>query len=959
MGTDGLRKPQIGAIHSISAHFTTSQKPGIVIMPTGSGKTAVLMMCPFILKANRVLVITPSKLVRNQIALGIAALQPIRRLGATAADPSGIRVKEVTSVIASANTWAELSNYNVIVSTPKCISPGIEGIVTSPIDFFDLVLIDEAHHAPAKSWIEIINYYSNAKRVLFTATPFRRDNKEIPGKIIYNYPISQAFEDGIFGATEFIAVNAQPGDDAAIARECERVHQAEPAGIHHSIMVRTDSKTRARELAEIYRNNTSLRLHLIHSDLQASTVTNTLNQLRNGQIDGIICIDMLGEGFDFPNLKLAAIHSPHKSLAATLQFIGRFTRVNAENITYAKFVAIPAEIEIERQYLYRTNAIWRQLIIELSETRIGNEVAARELMEGFQVNEDNSAEEFQELSLVSLEPTYHTKIYSLNSGTFDPAAAFEVETFGLTTIHREDHHDENISVVVLQEIVTPKWSKSNGLKNIANHLIVVYFDEPSSLLFINSSLKKSIELYDHILHSYCQGADGALLSDREINSVLANITEAEFFNVGMRNRSQYGTNESYRISTGPTAHLSIDRRDVNNFHRGHLMGKGKENGASVTIGLSSSSKVWSQKSGNLYHFVAWSQAIAQKINQRLEGRTNTPIDDLPTSDTVDTLPVGNIVAINLNESAFKSFVRVEYRAAGQTFIYDISDLQIAYRADESDDEHVRMAISTENFSLAVFLSYNYDKHITSENEALSNNITVFRHETDRGMNLIEYLNAYPLIVYYEDFSLLYEYDKFLPRPQDLQLFPQANLDDSIDWAATGVDIQNECTGANSIHEYLKQRIEDARPAFCYYDHGPGELADFITAELSGTEILVRLYHCKGSSANTPGNRVDDLYEVIGQAMKSLISTTPPALIRKLERRQRGKQLSGLCSNNVSVLQQFFTDNRGLQTTFEIVIVQPGITKRRIEDRISYLLSGTNSVIRNTNNCKELIAMTSV
>ena len=36
---------------------------------------------------------------------------------------------------------------------------------------------------------------------------------------------------------------------------------------------------------------------------------------------------MLGEGFDLPALKVAVVHDPQKSLAVTLQFIGRFTRI--------------------------------------------------------------------------------------------------------------------------------------------------------------------------------------------------------------------------------------------------------------------------------------------------------------------------------------------------------------------------------------------------------------------------------------------------------------------------------------------------------------------------------------------------------------------------------------------------------------------------------------------------------
>ncbi len=40
----GLRRAQIGAIHRIASYFTTENEPAIVVMPTGSGKTAVLMI---------------------------------------------------------------------------------------------------------------------------------------------------------------------------------------------------------------------------------------------------------------------------------------------------------------------------------------------------------------------------------------------------------------------------------------------------------------------------------------------------------------------------------------------------------------------------------------------------------------------------------------------------------------------------------------------------------------------------------------------------------------------------------------------------------------------------------------------------------------------------------------------------------------------------------------------------
>ncbi|SUB93759.1 Uncharacterised protein [Porphyromonas macacae] len=47
---------------------------------------------------------------------------------------------------------------------------------------------------------------------------------------------------------------------------------------------------------------------------------------------------MLGEGFDLPNLKIAAIHDERQSLPITLQFIGRFTRTSYSELGNASFI---------------------------------------------------------------------------------------------------------------------------------------------------------------------------------------------------------------------------------------------------------------------------------------------------------------------------------------------------------------------------------------------------------------------------------------------------------------------------------------------------------------------------------------------------------------------------------------------------------------------------------------------
>ena len=58
-------------------------------------------------------------------------------------------------------------------------------IPAPPADLFDLVLVDEAHHAPARTWSRLLDLLGTARQVLFTATPFRRDEKEIKGKFLF------------------------------------------------------------------------------------------------------------------------------------------------------------------------------------------------------------------------------------------------------------------------------------------------------------------------------------------------------------------------------------------------------------------------------------------------------------------------------------------------------------------------------------------------------------------------------------------------------------------------------------------------------------------------------------------------------------------------------------------------------------------------------------------------------
>ena len=105
---------------------------------------------------------------------------------------------------------------------------------------------------------------------------------------------------------------------------------------------------------------------------------------------------MFGEGVDCPRLKIAALHAPHKSLAITLQFVGRFARTNAEDIGAAKFVAIPQEIDAEVRALYQSGASWEELVANLADARIDEEEMIGEGLASF---EDQFRQDVGEIDL--------------------------------------------------------------------------------------------------------------------------------------------------------------------------------------------------------------------------------------------------------------------------------------------------------------------------------------------------------------------------------------------------------------------------------------------------------------------------------------------------------------------------------------------------------------------------------
>jgi len=118
----GLRPPQIGALHSVLAHWSISDKPALVVMPTGTGKTETMLCLLIANQCNKTLVIVPSDSLRTQISKKYIRLGILKQFGIVSKQALYPKVSVLKNSIDTMEDTEKILDANVIVSTPHILT---------------------------------------------------------------------------------------------------------------------------------------------------------------------------------------------------------------------------------------------------------------------------------------------------------------------------------------------------------------------------------------------------------------------------------------------------------------------------------------------------------------------------------------------------------------------------------------------------------------------------------------------------------------------------------------------------------------------------------------------------------------------------------------------------------------------------------------------------------------------
>lgn len=371
---DRIRIPQKEtyiALRNVFQAAAQGEREFAVILPVGCGKSGSITIAPFAFRSHRTLVIAPGVAIAQQLARDFDPSNPTMFYQKCAVLTGG-PYPEPVEIRGTTTNRTDLDEAHVVITNIQQLQGGDTNrwLRQLPGDYFDLILFDEGHHGVAESWMALKAQFPNARIVNFSATPMRADGQVMEGRVIYTYPIFEAIREGYVKSLKAVQLNPRTlryvrredgqeievglsevlrlGEEEAdfrrsIVTSAETLNTIVDASINELQRLRNETGDNrlkiiasalnyehCRQVVQAY-SERGLRSGYVHSRENAPANQTVMQRLESHQLDVIVQVRKLGEGFDHPYLSVAAVFSIFSNLSPFVQFVGRIMRVIQQN----------------------------------------------------------------------------------------------------------------------------------------------------------------------------------------------------------------------------------------------------------------------------------------------------------------------------------------------------------------------------------------------------------------------------------------------------------------------------------------------------------------------------------------------------------------------------------------------------------------------------------------------------
>jgi superfamily II DNA or RNA helicase len=382
MNQKTLRECQTQAFRALADYYAGGSVKAACVMSVGSGKTALGVASALVFTRTRALVVTPGSVIRgvfdrafdHTVSGNVLYGLPGGPLIPGCPPPEVLTLDREDGSIRDV-TRERLLAADVIVTNFHSLGDGSEPdhlLSKLSSENVDMIVVDEAHIAAAESYQRTFAHFSDARKLLMSACFKRLDGRSIEVDVVYRYLLLDSVADGnaknlrvtrfspdaagttyemvwpggrreeIMGRDALLAII---GDERKLARITAKSEQPirrlmrevrraldEQTEILHPVKPRVLfsalGERHAEQIARIACTEGIPSAHLHHS-MADSRIRGIRERFENdsGDLQGIVQLKMLGQGYDFPPISVVVPFRPYGSFGEFYQFVGRGIRV--------------------------------------------------------------------------------------------------------------------------------------------------------------------------------------------------------------------------------------------------------------------------------------------------------------------------------------------------------------------------------------------------------------------------------------------------------------------------------------------------------------------------------------------------------------------------------------------------------------------------------------------------------